>query len=424
MKCEVPNPQPAGGLTTSLEPDQAHLIAVSLLTGGGDKPYAFGLASELIRRRITLDLIGSDDLDCPEFRGIPHVCFLNLRGDQRTDTDYAKKILRVLVYYVKLIIYALKAKPRVFHLLWNNKFQSFDRTVLMLYYKLLGKKIALTVHNVNAGKRDSNDSLFNRLTLRVQYHLTDHFFVHTEKMKLELVQEFGVREAGVTVIPFGINNAVPNTNLDSGQARQRLGICGSRKVILFFGNIAPYKGLEYLVKAFQTIRDQDEAYRLVIAGRPKDAEEYWAAIHASVREDVESGRILVNADYIPDAETEVYFKAADVLVLPYTHVYQSGVLFLGYSFGVPVLASDVGSLKDEIIEGKTGFVFKPEDSLELGRAISKYFASELFRNLGQRRKEIKEHAAKHHSWEIVGQKTVKVYADLLQAAPGKRAIEL
>ena len=60
------------------------------------------------------------------------------------------------------------------------------------------------------------------------------------------------------------------------------------------------------------------------------------------------GRVLLRADYIPDDETEIYFKAADVLVLPYRQIYQSGVLFLGYSFGLPVLAADVGSLKDEM----------------------------------------------------------------------------
>lgn len=399
-------------------PDQSHLIAVSLLTGGGDKPYAFGLATELIRRRITLDLIGSDDLDCLDFRDKPRVHFLNLRGDQRADVSLAKKILRVLVYYIKLIGYALTAKSNLFHLLWNNKFQSFDRTVLMVYYKLLGKKIALTVHNVNAARRDSKDSLLNRLSLRVQYHLTDHFFVHTEKMKVELVEEFGVREARITVIPFGINNAVPITSISCGEARQRLGISDGQKVILFFGNIAPYKGLAYLVKAFQTLRDQDKRYALVIAGRPKDAQEYWAAIHASIREDVELGRILLKAEYIPDAETEVYFKAADILVLPYKHIYQSGVLLLGYSFGLPVLAADVGSLRDEIIEGRTGFVFKPEDPTDLARCISKYFASDLFRNLNQRRQEIKEYAAKQYSWEIVGRKTMEVYAQLL-GLPGE-----
>ena len=389
-------------------------IAVTLLTGGGDKPYAFGLATELIRRGTELDLVGSDDLDCPEFHGKPKVHFLNLRGDQRPEAGLFKKVLRVMAYYVRLIRYVSRAKPRIFHILWNNKFQSFDRTLLMLYYKLLGKRTALTVHNVNAGRRDSRDTLFNRLTLRIQYRLADHLFVHTEQMKLELHKELGVPGTRVTVIPFGINNAVPNTSLTPSEAKRRLGIQESQRAILFFGNIAPYKGLEYLVTAFQQILNRGQEYRLVIAGRPKNGEEYWARIHASISEDLKKRRVLLKADYIPDDETEVYFKAADVLVLPYTHIYQSGVLFLGHSFGLPVLAADVGPLRDEIVEGKTGFVFKPEDPVDLARAIERYFSSDLFTNLDRRRQDIRDRAAKEHSWDVVGQMTTAVYADLLQ----------
>jgi glycosyltransferase involved in cell wall biosynthesis len=124
--------------------------------------------------------------------------------------------------------------------------------------------------------------------------------------------------------------------------------------------------------------------------------------------------VLLKAEYIPDEETEVYFKASDVLVLPYTHIYQSGVLFLGHSFGLPALAADVGSLKDEIVEGKTGFVFKPEDPIHLARAIECYFASDLFRDLTTRRQQIREYAEKQHSWDAVGQLTMGVYADLLR----------
>jgi glycosyltransferase involved in cell wall biosynthesis len=406
--------QGTAGLPESTVSGAAHEIAVALLTGGGDKPYAFGLATELISKGAALDLIGNDDLDCLEFHGNPGVHFLNLRGDQRPDVGFVTKTLRVLTYYAKLIRYAATAEPRIFHILWNNRFQSFDRTLLMLYYKLLGKTIVLTVHNVNAGKRDSTDTLFNRLTLRVQYRLADHFFVHTEQMKNELVREFGLQGARVSVIPFGINNAVPNTGLTSGEARQRLGLPDAERTILFFGNIAPYKGLEYLITAFQHIWGRGGDYRLIIAGWPKNCERYWSTIGEAIREDVQRGRILLRADYIPDDETEVYFKAADVLVLPYRHIYQSGVLFLGYSFGLPVLAADVGSLKDEIVEGETGFVFRPEDPIDLARAIETYFASDLYKDLSTRRHEIRDYATKQHSWDVVGQMTMSLYAGLLR----------
>jgi glycosyltransferase involved in cell wall biosynthesis len=118
-------------------------------------------------------------------------------------------------------------------------------------------------------------------------------------------------------------------------------------------------------------------------------------------------------EYVPDETTEVYFKAADVLVLPYAHVFQSGVLFLGYSFGLPAIAADVGALKEEIIEGETGFVFKPRDSSDLASKIEKYFESELFRDLKNRRAQIKDYANERYSWSKVTAITIPVYTSLL-----------
>jgi len=389
-----------------------HSVAVALLTGGGDRPYAYGLATALMSKGVALDLIASDELDCPEFHGRPRVSFLNLRGDQSPDASFARKLFRVSLYYAKLILYAATATPKIFHILWNNKFEFFDRTVLMAYYNILGKSTVLTVHNVNAGKRDSKDTLLNRLTLRIQYRLADHIFVHTERMKSELRDDYDVPEVRVTVIPFGINNAVPNTSLTPHEAKHRLGIEDGEKTILFFGNIAPYKGLEYLTAAFRQIVARRSGYRLIIVGRPKNCERYWATIREAIREDVQEGRVLLRTDYIPDDETEIYFKAADVVVLPYRYIYQSGVLFLGHSFGLPVIAADVGCLRDDIVNGKTGFVFRPEDPVDLANVIEGYFESNLYADLDSRRFQIREYVAARHSWAVVGQMTMGVYADL------------
>jgi glycosyltransferase involved in cell wall biosynthesis len=392
-------------------------IGVTLLTGGADKDYLFGLTMELLAHRAVVDLIGSDQLDGPEFHEKLGLTFLNLRGDQRSEVTLLKKAFRVLKYYWRLICYAATAKPRIFHILWNNKFETFDRTLLMLYYKFLGKKIVLTAHNVNAGRRDARDSRFNRLTLRIQYRLADQVFVHTEKMKKELIEEFEVLETHITVIPYGINNAVPNSGVSPSEAKRRLGLRYDQKTILFFGHIRPYKGLEYLIAAFQRLRTHGDDYRLLIAGRPQDGGKYWSTILETIREDVQLGRILVRADFITDDAIEIYFKAADVLALPYRHIYQSGVLFLGYSFGLPALVADVGSLKDEIIHGQTGFVFRPEDPDDLAFTIERYFASDLFAYLDRNREKISNLATEQHSWKLVAQRTMNVYTKLLERPP-------
>jgi glycosyltransferase involved in cell wall biosynthesis len=191
-----------------------------------------------------------------------------------------------------------------------------------------------------------------------------------------------------------------------------LDIANTDKTILFFGNIAPYKGLDYLIAAFWELLSKDRTYRLIVAGRVKGSQHYWNEIQQTLERNGVAHRVIARVEYIPDEDTEVYFKAADVLVLPYTHVFQSGVLFLGYSFGLPAIAADVGDLKEEIIEGETGFVFRPKDSADLAAKINKYFQDELFLNLETRRPRIKVYANERYSWNKVAAITTSVYSHL------------
>jgi glycosyltransferase involved in cell wall biosynthesis len=386
--------------------------SIALLTGGGDRPYALGLAMSLMAEGMAFDFIASNNLESPELRDSPLVRFLNLRGDQSPTASLPRKVVRIIVYYGRLLSYAMRSRARVFHILWNNKLEHFDRTLLLLFYRFLGRRIVFTAHNVNVRKRDGNDNWFNRLTLRIQYRLISHVFVHTERMKRELLEDFGVRSDRISVIPFGVNSTVPDTTLTSCQARKKLGLEPEHKVMLFFGNIAPYKGLEFLVKAAAAvIRDMREL-RLVIAGRLRCDSGYWAAIEQRITRPELVGCVIARIEYVPDVETEMYFKAADVLVLPYTKIFQSGVLFLGYNFGLPVIASDVGSLKDDIVEGRTGSVCRPEDPMDLARCITDYFASDLYRTLPACRAEIRAFAHQQHSWARVAEITRKVYSDV------------
>jgi len=389
-------------------------LTVTLLTGGIDRPYAFGLSMALASKGVALDIVGNAHIASPEMYAAPKLTFLNLYGDQPPTVTAVKKLWRYLVVYWRILRYAATAKPKIFHILWNGRLQLFDRTFLMLYYKALGKKIVLTAHNVNVAKRDGYDSSINRLSLRVQYHLVDHIFVHTDKMKEELVSEFDVKKEKVSVIAFGINNSVPDTELTPVQAKQKVRVSSSAKTILCYGRIRPYKGIEYLVAALRLTLRKDDSYRLIIAGEfLKESREYWGQIQETIEREGLGERVIQEIRFIPDEETEIYFKAADVLVLPYTGVFQSGVLFLAYSFGLPVIATDIGSFRDDIVEGETGYVCRSGDEADLARAIETYFDSSLFKNLDRSRAAIREFARARNSWSAVGDETCNVYAQLM-----------
>jgi glycosyltransferase involved in cell wall biosynthesis len=399
--------------------EQKSSSTVALLTGGIDRHYVCALGKALAASGIALDLVGSTDMDA-EMAGFENVKPIPLYGTYRPNRSLLQKLLLYASVYARLIRYAAASSPRVFHIFWEYKLPAFDRTLLLLYYKALGKKIAFTAHNVNRAKRDGVDSFWNRFTLLVQYRLVDHIFVHTKSMKEELADSFGISGSKVTVIPFGSGGMVPNSPLTPAEAKERLGIRESDRAILFFGRIARYKGLDLLVDAFERIAAQDDRYRLIIAGEStSDWAEHWREVEAKIESSAVREQILKNIRHVPDEEMETYFKAADVLALPYRQIFQSGVLFMSHSFGLPVIAADVDAFREEVSEGINGYLFRPSDTEDLTKAIERYFSSELFRTLDGRRAEIRELLRTTHSWEIVAKTTAEVYAGLSQHLPLK-----
>jgi D-inositol-3-phosphate glycosyltransferase len=390
-------------------------LEIALLTGCQDKSYAVGLAIAVASKGVRTDVIGNDRVDSREYHTTPNLKFLNLGGIQDSDVGFLSKLHHLLTYYAGLIRYVTFGGPRIVHILWNSKFEYFDRTFLTLYFKLLGKKIILTAHNVNKAARDSEDSLLNRLTLRCQYNLADRIFVHTEKMKDELIQQFGVKGSAVKVIPFGIYSSLPNTELTPGGAKERLGLNDQERALLFFGRIVPYKGLEYLLAAFEKLYARNPNYRLIIAGEPmKGYEGYLAEVLRTIDGSDWRERVIQELRFIRDEETELYFKAADALILPYKRIFQTGVLFVGYTYGLPVIGADVGSIREDVIAGKTGYVFKPGDTADLARAIETYFESDLYKGLARNRGEIRDYVAARHSWDEVGETSRAVYQKILE----------
>ena len=171
-------------------------------------------------------------------------------------------------------------------------------------------------------------------------------------------------------------------------------------------------GVENLLAAFEQLIGMDG---LVIAGEvQKGHEKYMAGLKQTVTGQLERGQITLRTEFIPDAEVELLLKAASVLVLPYYEIFQSGVLFMGYAFGLPLITTDVGSFRAEIAEGRTGYLCRPGDPADLARTIEAYFASDLYRDLGTTRQDIKKYAEVHHSGSAAAESTRDVYMDLMR----------
>ena len=138
--------------------------------------------------------------------------------------------------------------------------------------------------------------------------------------------------------------------VSKAEAQKALGIPGGGPVLLFFGLIRKYKGLDILLRAFETL---PEDYRLIVAGEPYGSfQEYQQIIDASPAK----GRIHLFTRYIPDAEVRNFFCASDAAVLPYRSATQSGVNALALHFGVPMVVTDTGALRATVEGRGTGLV--------------------------------------------------------------------
>ena len=185
-------------------------------------------------------------------------------------------------------------------------------------------------------------------------------------MKDELIADFGIASARVSVIPFGINNTSPVTTLARQGARERIGLSPSEKVLLFFGRIAPYKGVEVFDRCHGGIGKTRR--RAIVSSSPGGQAGMLEAIGTRFSVKIARQRnyrrqiVARIVRFIPEIEVEIFFKAADVVVIPYVQIFQSGVPFLSYSFGLPVIATDVGSLTKRHRRGKDGVSLPPEGS--------------------------------------------------------------
>ncbi len=390
-------------------------MKITIIHSGGESTYLFGLVSGLSKiEGLLIDVIDSDK-SIGAFDHLKNVTFYNYRGSLDPNVSTSKKYKRIVKYYIRLIAYAAKSKAKIFHIQWPNKFLFFDRTLLNIYYKLNGKKIVFTAHNINKQKRDNQDSAFNRFSLKLFYNLVNSIIVHNDKMKKELSNDFKISSNKIFVNRIGLNIKVPKSEMNRNEARKLLNVSKDKKLILFFGGINEYKGVDILIESFSKAVAERNDLLLLIAGASRN-DNYVSILKELISKYNLGGKCITHFKFIPEDSVEIYFKSADCLVLPYRSIFQSGLHVLSYAYGLPVIATDVGSFKDEdVLVGKSGYICKPEDVEDLKNTILKYFDSDLFFNLEKQRKEIIEWAENIYSWDKIAVKTYKIYEQLVNS---------
>jgi glycosyltransferase involved in cell wall biosynthesis len=192
-------------------------------------------------------------------------------------------------------------------------------------------------------------------------------FIAMSKNVLNDLQEF-VKNKPSKFIPHPLYDNFGEKILKE-DARKKLGISTDNKIILFFGFIRKYKGLDILLEAMKILKDENQNIKLLIAGEFYGDEKMYTEIIEQLKI---QDQLILHTTFIADSEVKNYLCAADCVVQPYRSATQSGVTPLAYHFEIPMIVTNVGGLPDLVPDKKVGLVAEP-NALDLANKIIQFF---------------------------------------------------
>ena len=269
-------------------------------------------------------------------------------------------------------------------------------------FKLRGKPVVFTVHNVLGHERSR---LFETAS-RWLFKLGDHFIVHTREGRRQMQVRYTIPGDRISVISHGSLDFHVNKRVNRDKVRQELNIEPRQNVILIFGAIRPYKGVDTALKAFSRVLLEVPDSTLMIAGK---LWQKWDPYQQLIDKSGITKAVRTYLDYIPSDEVYRYFEAADLVVLPY-HQFssQSGIGGTAISFRKPLIVTAVGGLPDLVPNPE--YIVPPNDPEVLARKIIDCLTD---RGRLAAMAADAEKVAAENSWSSIAQKTCAIYDTLL-----------
>lgn len=333
-----------------------------LVSHGFQSHYELGVANGLAEQGVPVRLLGSDTTLVQRLH--PGVRFQNLRGSQDEKRPRWIKAASLLSYHLKLIALALLHPRHPIMIIGMLRPEWFVGLIECALFRLTGRPLSLTVHNILP--HDRHTAKMRRL-YRLIYRLPNRLLVHTASTRQGLIEEFGIRADKILLVPHGLNDAVVPLACSKAEAKQQLDLPPDARTVLFFGHVSPFKGVELLMDAVESMPDMT----LLMAGRcTPDA--YGNSIRARLVALRETGRLRWFDGYVEEATVAKVFAAADLVVLPYRHIDQSGVLLQALSLGVPVAATRVGGF-NELVNPANGVFIDAHSGEAVAQALRRYF---------------------------------------------------
>jgi glycosyltransferase involved in cell wall biosynthesis len=303
----------------------------------------------------------------------------------------------------------VKHHPDILHVQFtSHAYPKLGLLLLLQLSKLSSLRLVVTRHEFVPEKRLVKiRTIFERIVC----NRADLLIVLTE-YSLHAARCLRLRAKAMMTIPHGLR--IP-ARIGREEARARLGIPPEAMVLLTFGYLSSHKGLEYAIRAMKSISKTIPKCQLIVAGglHPSTRDDSYARLlKRTAIEDGVTGHVTF-AGHVPDELVDYYFESADIVLLPYLRITQSGVLYTAVAHRVPVIASSVGGIREELRRNQIGVLVPPGEVNPLIEAVIKLLGDPkrlalYSENEGRLSQEL--------AWGLVAKKHLEAYRELKSAA--------
>ncbi len=332
-----------------------------------------------------------------------------LRKNNKLQTKYIRRLPFLGSFFMPVIlIYKRILGYKLIHIHWpafnidikipGQKYISyllFQLSTLIL--KFLRYRIVWTVHNLMPHESQTTNDL---RVAQVMSKISSKVIVHSKETILRM-NKLKIDTNNTIVVPHGNYKDIYPNNISRKAARKIFNIGRNDLVLLFFGLIRPYKGVDELVDTYKKLDITN--VHLIIAGKCDDT-----ALKEKLNHLIKDSNIIFHNKYIEKSEVATYFNASDIVCLPFKAITTSGSALLALTFGKPIIAPNSGSIKE--FPKTLGYIYDPKKPYALESAIRKaILEKDKLKYMGLEAQKYSDSI----SWDKIAQKTYLVYREVL-----------
>lgn len=364
-----------------------------ILIYGNFLDYQIQLANELCKTESVMLIISSYKYQHESLDHVNENVHLEFLG--KGYALYTLNNILILNNFLKMI---RSFNPDIVHIQIGGGVSLFNLPFLLFLMKY---PLITTFHDIKPHLGE-----YSRIRNFIPYLLRKHsnqIIVHGNRLKNQILTEYDISNEIVNSVPIGEHETEPFKMYEKPDLKE------DGKLILFFGRIYEYKGLEYLIQAEPMITREIPNAKIIIAGVGENFEKYEGMM-------INKENFIVHNYRISYQEGAELFQRSSVVVLPYIEGSQSGVIPTAYSFKKPVIVTDIGSIPEIVDDGVTGFIVPTRNSDELAKAIIKVLNDNTLReNMGERAYlKLKTDL----SWDNIAKKTIEIYKKAIHSKLG------